>query len=475
MKPSLSARTITEPARETKICYDADVVVVGGGPAGFGTAVAAARSGAKTVLVERYGHLGGMATGGIVLMLRQVFANTGDYGLAGLCQEMFDKSDVLGGVLHPDKRDVGSTDEKLLNYWRSRTGAYMIGDRVPFTSYFDPEILKCVINEIVTEAGVKLFLHSWATQAIVDKGTVKGIIFESKSGRQAILGKVIIDTTGDGDIFASAGTECDDAMIDPDIRCSQLALVFRVGNVDFKRFNEFRQKEPEKNRELIRQMESIWSEEHKAALLPGGGSLYRMVPLPTPREDVVWVNNFIRGLSATNVEDLTWVEVNIRKGMLLWHDFFKKHFPGFEKSFIMDTASQIGTRGGRRLVGEYIVNMEDIRSGKIHEDTIAVFRRIMTPEVDRPPWVYIPYRSLVPRRIEGLLAAGRCYSSDPAANNMTNVIPQCVVMGQAAGTAAALAVKGGVTPRQVEYRALRENLVNQGIPLPDAVERRTTT
>jgi hypothetical protein len=179
---------------------------------------------------------------------------------------------------------------------------------------------------------------------------------------------------------------------------------------------------------------------------------------------VVWVNNWIPGLSSTNVEDLTRIEIDVRKMMLLGYDFFKKHFPGFEKSFILDTASQTGTRGSRRLIGEYIVTKEDMYSGKKYHDTIAVIPRL-GPQGENPH-VYIPYRSLVPINIEGLLVAGRSFSSDAVVNNMVNLIPHCVAMGQAAGTAAALAIKQGVNPRQLDYRVLQNTLLNQGVPLP---------
>jgi hypothetical protein len=439
---------------------------VGGGPAGCGAAIAAARNGAKTVLVERYGHLGGMATGGQVLMIPQVFAGSEPWKMVGICQEIIDRCDALGGCMHPSKEEVGSSDPEVVRHWALRTFG-MMRERVGFSAYFDQEILKCVLNDMVEEAGVKLFLHSWASRAIVDQGTVQGTTFESKSGRQAILGKITIDTTGDGDMFASAGAEFDGA-IDRELRSSQLALVFRLGNVDVMKFTEFRQSEPDKHRELARKMEGIWSEEFKSVLNPGVINPYHMVPQATPRDDVIWVNNWVKGRSPINVEDLTWVEVNIRKAMLLWHDFVKKNFPGFEKSFIIDTASQLGTRGSRRLVGEHVVTAEELRAGKTYDDSIIAFRGRAPRGAEGESHTYIPYRSLVPVSMEGLLVAGRCYSSDPIANNMTNLIPHCIAMGQAAGTAAVLATKNKVEPRKVDYRMLQESLSAEGVSLPMA-------
>ena len=455
-----ASKTIREPARDVEVFREADVVVVGGGPAGFGAAVTAARNGAKTVLVERYGHLGGMATGGIVLELPQVFADVEPWYMPGLNQEIIDRADALGGCLQPSKEETGSRDEKVVSYWQKRTGRNVRDGSVTWSAYSDPEILKCVMNSIVEEAGVKLYLHSWACRAVVEEGAVRGVIFESKSGRLAILGKVVVDTTGDGDIFASAGAEFD-ASMDPELRSSQLALVFRLGNVDFARYNEFRQAEPEKHRELVRRAEGTWGEELRSVFRPSMAN-YCMLPLPTPQEDVIWINNWIKGVSATNVEDLTWVEVNIRKAMLLWHSYAKQHLPGFERSFILDTASQLGTRGSRRLAGEYTVTREN--AGTVQDDTIAVFRR--RGPSDGQGKTYVPYRSLVPRRMEGLLVAGRCFSSDPVSNNMLNLIPHCIAMGEAAGAAAALAAKQGVNPRQVDYRLVQAYLTKQGFTLP---------
>jgi hypothetical protein len=192
---------------------------------------------------------------------------------------------------------------------------------------------------------------------------------------------------------------------------------------------------------------------------------YHLVPQATPRADVIWVNNWIKGRSPTNVEDLTWVEVNMRKAMRIWYKFVKNNFPGYENSFIMDTASQLGTRGSRRLIGEYTITRDDLTSPKVHDDTVVMFRR-MGPPGEAPTPACFPYRALVPKEIDGLLTAGRSFSSDPFANNMANLIPHCVATGQAAGTAAALAVKTGLEPRKVDYKALQKRLTAQGIPLP---------
>jgi hypothetical protein len=445
---AMMERIFTEPPQDIKVLTEAEVVVVGGGPGGHSAAVAAARNGARTVLIERYGHLGGMATGGIVIQIPHMSDGSEEQQIAGLTQEWIDRLDPIGGVLVPRRSQIGSSDEKLVSYWRRFMGNVNKG-RIEYTAWVDPELLKCVLNDMVEDVGIKLLLHSWGTRAIVEDDTVKGIIFESKSGRQAVLGKVIIDGTGDGDLLPSAGAEWEGGF-DPSLRSSMLALVFRIGNCDYQKYCDFRETEPEKAQSLMQEMTGI------------AGT--KLLPLPSPRNDVMWVNNWIPNLDNLNVEHLTELEVSMRKMMRKGHAFMKKNIPGFENSFILDTASQTGTRGGRRVIGEIKLSEDDMKSGRKYEDTIAVFPRLGPQALTK--YTYIPYRCLVPVKTEGLLVAGRSFSSDGAANNMANLIPHCIAMGQAAGTAAAMAVKEGIRPRQVNYGKLQEKLLDQDVPLP---------
>lgn len=452
MVEKIEGKIIKEPGAEIKVCYEADVVVVGGGPGGHAAAIAAARNGAKTVLLERYGHLGGMATGGIVIQIPHMSGGGKEMVIAGLTLEWLERLDAFeNGALHPRMEDLGSSDPALVKYW-SRFMGTVVNGRIRYTAWVDPELLKCVLNDMVEEAKIKLFLHSWGTRAVVENGKVKGVVFESKSGRQAVLGDIIIDGTGDGDLLPSAGAEFD-AALDPTSRSSMLALVFRLGNCDYQKYCDFKESQPEKFQDLMKELASV------------AGT--RLLPLATTRNDVMWINNWIPNLNCMNVEDLTTLEVEMRKIMRRGHAFMKKNIPTFENSFILDTASQTGTRGSRRLVGEYIITREDFTTNKIFDDTIAVFPRLGPPGSQQEvKHVYIPYRALVPARTEGLLVAGRSFSSDYFANNMANLIPHCIAMGQAAGTAAAMAVEQGISPRQVDHRTLQRKLMEQGVPLP---------
>jgi hypothetical protein len=393
---------------------------------GVTAAIAAAREGANTLLVERYGHLGGMATGGLVLMINQF--------PPGQCTEWLERLKPLGGT-----RDLSKTAEP---------------GPLKHSIMVNPELLKCMLNDMSNEAGVRQLLHTLGTQAIVEDNHIQGIVIESKSGRKAVLGKVIVDATGDGDVFASAGAEYD-GVIDHNLRNSQLALVFRIGNVDYDKFVDFRISDPERWQEIRNEVNDIAG--------------FHIGPVPGSRNDVMWVNSFIKNLNPLNVEDLTWVEIHVRKAMIPIHEFFRKQVPGFENSYIYDSASQIGTRGSRRLVGEYILTREDTKSNTIFKDTVAVFPKgvpLGMTEEQTPINVGLPYRCLLPVSLDGLLVAGRCISSDPVANTMFNVIPHCVAMGQAAGTAAALAVKNGTIPRKVNHQELQKRLIAQGVSLP---------
>ncbi|MDE3168746.1 MAG: FAD-dependent oxidoreductase [Acidobacteriota bacterium] len=446
-----SRKTIVEPSRKTTVCRETEVLVVGGGPAGVAAAIAAARNGANTTLVERYNHLGGMATGGLVILIPHMSAGTRVQEVAGICQEMVDRLDAVGAARHPSRELLGSTNSAAVNELKHYHD-FVVGGRVRMSAIVDPEILKCVLNEMVVEAGVNLYLHSWGAAALVDGKRVIGAIFESKSGRQAILGDLTIDATGDGDMLASAGAEFD-GVVDRNARSGMLAVVFRVGDVDYRKYSDFRHSKPEEFRAAMAEIQSA--------------SGFRMLPIAAHRDDQVWVNNWVPGYDCLKVEDLTAAEIQVRKAMRAAHKILKTKVPGFERSFILDTASQIGTRGSRRLAGDYVVTAEDLKRGVVYPDTIAAIPRFQENVSAASPNRCIPYRALLPRAAEGLLVAGRCFSSDAAANDVLNLIPFCMQMGEAAGTAAALSLKGHVAPRFLPHDALQKQLRAQGVWLPE--------
>jgi len=442
------------------------VVVVGGGPGGFASAIAAARRGADTVLIERYGYLGGMATGGLVNIFPNLSTISGEQKTYGLNQELIDRLDTRDGVSYPKKKDWGTTDRNLVEYYlKANMGVFYLRSdptiggkrRVLYTAVVDPEILKDELNNMVKEAGVDLLLHSWGTVPIMEGNTARGVIFESKSGRQAILAKVVIDATGDGDMFIGAGAEFDDTQ-DNRLPTAWLSFVWWMANVNIKQYEEFVDSQPEKHHELMQELKD----------LDGYTSFFKGIL--ENQEGVIWfhcIRPEDKPSDSRDVETLTNAEVKYRNRALITYEFFKKRVPGFQKSFIMLTAPQLGIQGGRRVVGEYTLTKKDLESDEVFEDTIAVIANTDYGKIShRHPSLCIPYRCLVPRKVEGLLVAGRGFSSDLAIQQQFRIIPPCICYGQAAGTAAAIAANAGIQPRKVNYKELRDSLTKQGVHLP---------
>ncbi|MFA5308883.1 MAG: FAD-dependent oxidoreductase [Dehalococcoidales bacterium] len=459
MAKSVTMQTIKEPARDIKVIRECDVVVIGGGPGGIGAAVTAARNGADTVLIERYGYLGGMGTGGLVTIIPLLSDYFGKQQIAGITQEWIDRLISRDAVDYPKKEHWGSLEKDLVRYYFERSFFMTRLDRVSYAAIIDAEISKCVLDEMVKEAGVKVYCHAWGTEPIMEGNRCKGVIIESKAGRQAILGKIVIDSTGDGDTFPYAGIEFEDD-IPPNYRISALALCFWVDGVDLKKATEFRKTHPKEAMELSRK-----------AMESGAFGGYFTSNLPN-QDAVVWFHNRYANKSQIDIEELTRVEFEGRAKMLKTYDFFKKNMPGFEKSFIVLSSPQLGTRSSRRMKGEYFLTVKDMADNQPFLDTIAVF-----PDLDRGqasldhPNMYIPYRALLPKNVDNMFVACRAFSSDKDVQEYFNLIPHCIAFGEAAGTASALALKAGVDIKKVDIKALQKQLAKQGVPLPDVTKK----
>lgn len=432
-------QTIREPAQEVPVVAEADVVVIGGGPAGFATAVAAARAGARTLLVERYGYLGGMASGGMVLLLADMSGRT-KRTVAGICYEFLERMIKIGGAVAPPEEECFSRDPEL--WWRwARWGFedfYARTKPLPttFAGAFDPEAWKYMSFEMCNEAGVTLRLHSWFSRAIVEDGRVRAAIVETKAGRQAILGRVFVDASGDGDLYASAGAPFVHARY-------MMSLVHRLAGVDVDRVIAFDRAHPEESRKLNGEVKRIV-----------GGS-WDFWWLRTPREGVVWCNcPHLPGLDALSVEDLTRVEIESRERLVRALAWLREQMPGFESAYILDAAPQVGVRQTRVLQGEYVMTKEDVLDGHPFPDVIGRGRDY-----------FMPYRSILPRGVDGLLVAGRCFSAAPDAQRSAREIGPCMVMGEAAGIAAALASESGVEPRDLDVPTLQRRLIAVGADL----------
>ena len=452
---------VIEAARDVQVIRDVDVIVVGGGPGGIAAAVSAARGGARTILLERYGHLGGMATGGLVNIIPNLGNIYGEHLIGGFCQEVIDRLTARNAACFPEKRDWGKGTPAVVEKYlkanmmhfyirKNRDGEYI----VLYTAVIDPEVAKDELNAMALESGVELLLHTWATEPIMEGAAVKGVIIESKSGRQAILGKVVIDCTGDGDLLPKTGAETVDYMV-PGSRIAQFGWVYWICNVDLDAYYEFVNSEPDKYKAACGDIETA------------GGSPRFSTGLLDHQKGVVWIHRLIGSLHQTDIEEMTYIDVKTRKQSVRNWELLKKHMPGFEKSFIMLSSPQLGTSGGRRIVGEYYMTAKDMDVDEPFEDTIAIFADNDRGDLSlQHPRTYIPYRSLIPKEINGLLVACRAFSSDHDFQEFFNLIPHCMCFGQAAGSAAAIAVKDGVDLRNVSYAKLKAELLKYGAILP---------
>jgi len=442
--PRRDGGTWTEPARDVAVYHRTDILVVGGGPAGTAAAAAAAKTGADVTLLERYNHLGGLSTGGLVIWIDRMTDWEGQPTIRGFAEELMTRlpPDAIAG---PAPEEWGSKDPTRAAHWSMRTAAYH--GIVTWSPTIDPERLKLLTQDIVLERGVRLVYHSWAASPIVEDGAVKGVVFESKEGRQAILAKVVIDCTGDGDMFGRAGAASNSDIEQDDVQHFMNTSLMFAG-VDMTKWIEFRAGQPEQYNEFMKRgREAI-------------GLFER--PFVSWRNDVaLFMGPRQSGYSGLNVDDLTEVEVRSHRLMAGHLDFFKDNAPGFENAYLMMSAPQIGVRHTRRLVGTKSVLRQDWPTARVHDDEVGV-----TPAVSpKFPNISIPYGCLVPASLDGLLAAGRHVSCDKNSHGFMREIPQCWVTGQAAGVAAAMAVSQGVEPRAVNVASVQDELARQGVYL----------
>lgn len=442
---------INEAGGSARVVAKSDVVVVGGGPAGLAAAASAARNGASVTLLERYPYLGGLASGGMVLVLDDM-CNGPEIAVKGIAQEFIERLDRMGLVVYPPEGDRRS-DPEMWRKW-SRWGLFDFTSHqkpkpITYAAAFDPDGWKSVSDDVIRESKVNLRLHSWFSRALMDGNRINGVICESKSGREAIVGDIVIDATGDLDVGASAGaTFLHGSYI--------VTTVFRLGGVDVDEAERFEYEEPEAFAAIDRQVKRVL-----------GGSWEKWW-LKTPLPGIVWCNcPHMTGYDGLKVEDLTRAEFEGRKHIHATIDYIRQSLPGFKNCYLLDVAPQTGIRQTRLLEGEYVVTKEDVDERVHFADSVARGRDY-----------YTPYRALLPKGIEQLIVAGRHYSATSAAQRMSREIPPCMAMGEAAGLAAAMALDGHVLVRNVDVPTLQRKLRAQGAdpgdtPAPNATIRNT--
>ena len=442
-----TGRTVHEPARDIPVHATCDVLVVGGGPAGTAAAVAAGRMGADVILLERYNHLGGLSTGGLVIWIDRMSDWNGQHVIRGVAEELLARLPP-GALTGPSRAEWGSRNEAAAAHWSLRTAAYH--GVVTHSPTLDPEWLKAVSLDFVQEAGVHPLFHAWSAAPLLEGNTVIGCSFESKQGRRAILAKVTIDATGDGDLYAAAGAGYDSDVDVRDIHgCMNTSWLF--GGVDMQTFLRFRGETPEQfSAFMARGREEM-------------GLFER--PFVSWRDDIaVFMGPRLAGYSALDVEDLSEVEIRSHRLMVQHLAFYRQHAPGFSNAFMMLSAPQLGVRHARRLHGVQSVQRAHW-DGRIMADEIGVSPSL-SPKFAN---LSVPYGALVPASLDGLLAPGRHLACDATSHSFLREIPQCWLTGHAAGVAAALSVARDVAPRAVPIGELQAVLARQGAFLSPAM------
>jgi len=438
--------TLREPARDIPIFATTDVFVVGGGPAGTTAAIAAARIGADVILAERYNHLGGLSPGGLVIWIDRMSDWDGTHLIRGLAEELLDRlpSDAIKG---PPRDQWGSRDEDTVFQWARRHSAFH--GTVTWAPMVDPEWLKMTSLDMVADAKIELLLHSWVVAPLVEDGKATGAILESKQGRMAVRAKVVVDTTGDGDMFARSGEAFEGDIESDDIHhCANTASL--MTGVDVSRWLEFRSRDADGFSEFMRR-----GREH---------ARHFILPLTSWRDDtVVFMGPRFSGFDVLNLDDLTSVEIMSRKAIAELLAFYRENAPGFENAWIMLTAPQLGARHSRRLVGIGRMTGAETKIGAVLDDEIGVSPSL-GPNLPR---VSVPYGALLPRETDNMLVAGRHISTDAQTHTFMREIPQCWLTGHAAGVAAALSVQAGTSPRDLAIPDLQAALRKQGAFLND--------
>ncbi len=411
-----------------------DVVVVGAGSAGSSAAISSARLGARTLLLDRLPFLGGTSTA--VLDTFYAFYTPGEKARR-----------VVGGIGWEVAEQL-----KAQGMAFERPNTYGAGTGVTY----DPEVLKVVWERLAEDAQVDVLLHTWATGVALRDGRIVSIRAWNKGGESVFEAGAIVDASGDADLCAMAGVPYEDAKSTPNLQ--SLSTIFRVANVDVEKASALPKTE-------------LWALMHRAAesgeyTLPRlEGSWHR-----TPHAGVVTVHmTRIPNVDATDPEQLTRAEIEGRRQVREYHRFLRDKVPGFEHSVLVATSPAIGVRESRRVIGDYRLTRDDVLNARRFEDEIALCGAPIEDHASGPDtrWTYvpgggvygIPYRCLLPEGVEGMLVAGRCFSATHDAHASARSMATCMAMGQAAGTAAAMAVRALTAPRSIDPAALRDCLL----------------
>jgi hypothetical protein len=442
-------KQIEEPARTTPVMAETDVLVIGGGPGGLSAALAAAREGVDTMLVERCGCFGGVIAQAMI----------------GTVAWYRTKGETV------DAGGIGVEFER-------RAAAIGASRRLFFHEILDTEVFKHIADKMVQEAGVTPLLHCLSVNVIMEGSTIRGVITESKSGRQAILAKRVIDATGDADIAFRAGVPCHQ---DPTDRLEPATVNFGCSGVDIQRFIEY----------TLRNVRSVadWGdasgakekEEFSTHLVEPFQKAKEAGEIPEYARIESYWGNFtdageiptldavhLAGVDPTDVWDLTKAEIEGRQQVMWAVAALKKYTPGFENARLRTIGASLGVRESRKIIGRYNLTADDVLNQARFEDSIGIFpefldgnRIAIMPSTGR--YFHVPYGVILPQNVENLLVAGRCVAGDKVSHAATRQMMCCTVTGQGAGVAAAVSVKEDVTCRQVDIPEVQRALKKQGV------------
>lgn len=419
-----------------------DVLVVGGGPAGLAAAISASEAGRSVRLIERGGFLGGRATQSMVLILDD-WTDGREQTVFGVAERFVKRLEQYGGAAAPPAaawRAGASLTPEEIETWSSWGFVYLYGQEKPrpitLAVSFDPETFKYVAEEMLLEQNVSYHLFTDLVGLVGDGERPREAIVRERGGYRRVPFRALIDASGDGDAMAYAGAPYHEGQY-------FTTLVHRFGGVDVAASQAFSLAEPQRSEELNREVRRLY-----------GGSWDRWW-LRTTLPGVVWVNApHLTDYNALSSRDLTEAtrEARVRIFKVLEH--VRRHLPGFQEAYLIDTCAEIGTRESRLLAGAYTMQQDDILGGRPFDDSIGMGRNY-----------HMPYRSLYSEQVPNLWVAGRCFSVDPIAQRSAREIAPCMVMGEAAGLAAAQSVARGVPASKVDVDDLQRTLQGRGVIL----------
>ena len=442
-------KQIEEPSRTIPVMAETDVLVVGSGPGGLAAALAAAREGVDTMLVERHGCFGGVITQAMIGTIAWYRTNDKVVDAGGIGVEFEQRAADMGASLSVFEYEI-----------------------------IDTEVFKYIADQVVQEAGITPLLHCPTVDVILEGNAVKGVVTESKSGRQAILAKRVIDATGDADLAFRSGAPC---RKDPKDELEPVSVNFGCSGVDIDKFIEYTMSKPstvadwgdesgkKEEDEFSTYLVEPFNKAKEAGEIPGYARIESYWGNLTDAGEISSLNAVhMAGFDPTDVWDLTKAEMEGRQQVMWAVAALKKYTPGFGQARLRTMGASLGTRESRKIIGEYGLTEHDVLNEARFDDSIGIFPEFLDgnkiaimPSTGR--YFHVPYGIILPQNVENLLVAGRCVAGDKTSHAATRQMMCCAVTGQGAGVAAAVSVKDNAGLREIDITKVQKALVNQGV------------